>query len=186
MRRGWRAAEVVQPGPLLLFEKASPTQKPSATRSSPDTAALQAWPSSRTPSRMASTIRSTDRFGWATSPHRSAGNAKRSRCASQACHLAGGSENSQGLFLAVARPDVHPSRITGLSVGGLHFVIDGRIAMLLQVIHITKRTLVISRQFGNPLLSLCWARAQHRQGKEYGGQSEGTSAHRTSNQGIKP
>ncbi|MCP9819383.1 hypothetical protein KBZ18_07740 [Synechococcus sp. Cruz-9H2] len=36
----------------------------------------------------------------------------------------GASENPQGFLLAVARPDVHPSGGTGLSVGGLHLVVD--------------------------------------------------------------
>jgi hypothetical protein len=44
--------------------------------------------------------------------------------------------------------------------------------MLLQIIHITKRALVVARQFGNPLLGHGWARAQQRKGEKHGGQME--------------
>ena len=49
--------------------------------------------------------------------------------------------------------------------------------MLLEVIHITKRTLVITREFGNPLLRLCCARGQQRKGQKRSGQKEGYLLH---------
>ena len=49
--------------------------------------------------------------------------------------------------------------------------------MLLQVIDITKRTLVITREFGNPLLSQCSPRGEQRKGQKYSDQKEGWRLH---------
>jgi hypothetical protein len=57
--------------------------------------------------------------------------------------------------------------------------------MLLQVIHLTKRTLVLSREFGNPLLSQCCARGQQRKGQKHSGQPEAERLHWASNRVIK-
>jgi hypothetical protein len=49
--------------------------------------------------------------------------------------------------------------------------------MLFQIIHITKRALVVARQFGNPLLGQGRPSAQQRQGQKTGGQSQGELLH---------
>ncbi len=58
--------------------------------------------------------------------------------------------------------------------------------MLLEVIHITKRTLVISGEFGNPLLSHRLAGNQQRKGQKTSGHNDGTYLHWASNRLIRP
>lgn len=58
--------------------------------------------------------------------------------------------------------------------------------MLLQVIHITKRTLILTRKFGNPLLRQGWVRDQQRKAQKHSGQSEEWRLHWVNIQLIEP
>ena len=76
------------------------------------------------------------------------------------------SEDAEFFFLAIARPDVHPPRGTGPAVGGLHLVINRRIAVLFEVVDVTQRALVIAGEFGNPLLGQGGAWKQPGKGEQ--------------------
>lgn len=64
-------------------------------------------------------------------------------------------ENSKSLFLAVTSADIHPSRLASFAICGCHLVIDRRNTSGTECVDVTKGTLLMTRSFGNFLLSYC-------------------------------
>ena len=72
------------------------------------------------------------------------------------------SEDAKGplLFLAVTRPDIHPTSLAGPTIGWRYLVINRRNACRPKGIDITQWTLVVTRSFGDLLLSQGGGRGQ--------------------------